>query len=223
MLKWICILEEGDYYIAAGADSHDALNNILAAKGYGTADGMDAEGNSGLAYVTDLGVEGDENGVDATTYAKSSETGNDITNQLEFADINKYEGAGGNSVTYVSRSNWTDTYPDEAAVLTLTDRMREDLSNSKPIEEDLSASMPSYGASDGLTLIALRGYDYDYEMWDVLLNQMTWDEQLSIVTRAYLGTPGPIESISLDAIKATDGPTGVNGSQGAVSFPSEGI
>lgn len=101
--------------------------------------------------------------------------------------------------------------------------MREDLSNSKPIEEDPSASMPSYGASDGLTLIALRGYDYDYEMWDVLLNQMTWDEQLSIVTRAYLGTPGPIESISLDAIKATDGPTGVNGSQGAVSFPSEGI
>ena len=217
------ILEEGDYYIAAGADSHDALNNILAAKGYGTADGMDAEGNSGLAYVTDLGVEGDENGVDATTYAKSSETGNDITNQLEFADINKYEGAGDNSVTYASRSNWTDTYPDEAAVLTFTDRMREDLSNSKPIEEDPSASMPSYGASDGLTLIALRGYDYDYEMWDVLLNQMTWDEQLSIVTRAYLGTPGPIESISLDAIKATDGPTGVNGSQGAVSFPSEGI
>ncbi len=80
----------------------------------------------------------------------------------------------------IQRHNWTDTYPDEAAVLTLTDRMREDLSNSKPIEEDPSASMPSYGASDGLTLIALRGYDYDYEMWDVLLNQMTWDEQLSI-------------------------------------------
>ena len=35
------ILEQGDYYLAVGTDSHDALNNILAKKGKTTVNGMD--------------------------------------------------------------------------------------------------------------------------------------------------------------------------------------
>ena len=40
------ILDAGDYYFAVGHDAHDALNNILAAKGKTVADGMTAEGDS---------------------------------------------------------------------------------------------------------------------------------------------------------------------------------
>ena len=37
------ILDEGDYYFTAAAGSHEAVNNILAAQGYTTADGMDSD------------------------------------------------------------------------------------------------------------------------------------------------------------------------------------
>ena len=36
------ILSDGDYYLAIGEDSHDALNNVLAAEGYTAANGMTA-------------------------------------------------------------------------------------------------------------------------------------------------------------------------------------
>ena len=37
------ILDAGDYYFTAAAGAHEAVNNILAAQGYTTADGMTAE------------------------------------------------------------------------------------------------------------------------------------------------------------------------------------
>ena len=42
------ILDAGEYYITAAADSHAAVNNILAAKGKGVSDGMTAAGNAEL-------------------------------------------------------------------------------------------------------------------------------------------------------------------------------
>ena len=45
------IIEAGDYYFTAATDSHNAVNNILAAKNYTVADGMDAEGNAELTYM----------------------------------------------------------------------------------------------------------------------------------------------------------------------------
>lgn len=34
MINKTYILEAGDYYLSVGLDAHDAVNNILAAKGY---------------------------------------------------------------------------------------------------------------------------------------------------------------------------------------------
>ena len=44
------ILDAGDYYLIAATDAHNAVNNVLAAKGYTTADGMDAEGNAAFSF-----------------------------------------------------------------------------------------------------------------------------------------------------------------------------
>ena len=38
------IVDPGDYYFALGNDSHDALNNVLAAQGKTTANGMEFRG-----------------------------------------------------------------------------------------------------------------------------------------------------------------------------------
>ncbi|MGN1021384.1 MAG: glycoside hydrolase family 3 N-terminal domain-containing protein [Aristaeellaceae bacterium] len=211
------ILEPGEYYLAIGASAHDALNNILALKGKTTLDGMDQEGNAAFARQV-----GQDIVLDTTTYAVSAETGEAITNRLDFADINKYEGRGDNAVTYVSRSDWTGTFPAAPVILTATEQMAADLLSMKALADDDGATMPTYGAANGLSLIMLRGEACDAELWDDLLDQMTWDEQADLVTLAGYGTRGA-SSVALPEIKAEDGPTGVVDSAESVSFPSEGI
>lgn len=211
------ILEAGDYYLAIGTSAHDALNNILARKGMTLADGMDAEGNAAFAAQI-----GQDITLDVTTYAVSAETGNEITNRLDFADINKYEGRGDNAVTYVSRSDWEGTFPKAAIELTVTEQMAADLQSMRAIIEEADAELPTYGAANGLSLIMLRGESYDAETWDDLLDQMTWEDQRNLVMLAGYGSKG-IASVSLPEIKTQDGPTGVVDSAEDVSFCSEGI
>ena len=75
------IMDAGDYYLALGNGAHDALNNILAAQGYTTEDGMDYDGDAALTYTWN------QEELDTTTYSVSS-TGAEITNQLEDMDLN---------------------------------------------------------------------------------------------------------------------------------------
>lgn len=211
------ILEPGEYYLAIGTSAHNALNNLLAYKGKTTQDGMDEDGNAALAVQV-----GQDIALDTTTYAVSAETGNPITNRLTFADINEYEGRGDNAVTYVSRKDWTGTFPTAPVVLTVTEQMVADLQSIRPVVEKAEAEMPVYGAANGLSLIMLRGEDFDAEVWDDLLNQMTWEEQANLVMLAGYGSRGAT-SVALPEIKAEDGPTGVVDSEESLSFPSEGI
>ncbi len=99
------IVDAGDYYFAVGENAHDALNNILVAKGKSTEDGMTYEGNA--EYVFSYTVEN----LDSTTYAVSQETGNEIVNQFDSADINYYDS----SFEYLSRRDWTGTWPSTYA------------------------------------------------------------------------------------------------------------
>ena len=75
------ILDAGDYYITAAENAHDAINNVLAAKGKTVADGMTADGDAAFATVyTPANTE-----TDTTTYAVDSRTGAAVTNQLDAA------------------------------------------------------------------------------------------------------------------------------------------
>ena len=94
------ILDAGDYYFTAAAGAHEAVNNILAAQGKTTADGMDAEA-TGNTQVWNLGE------LDKTTFAV--ENGVAVTNVADDADLNYWTGE--DTVTYLSRSDWEGTYP----------------------------------------------------------------------------------------------------------------
>ena len=116
------ILDAGDYYFTAATDAHNAVNNILAAKGYtveSTNGKMTADGNADLTYTWT------EDALDTTTYA-TSENGTEITNQLSCADPNLYEGVE-ETVTWLSRSDWNGTLPTETVKLTLTELLKKDL------------------------------------------------------------------------------------------------
>lgn len=213
------ILDAGKYYLAVGNGAHEALNNILALQGLTPAntDGrMDSVGNSALAAVCL-----DNPTLDKETYSTSVHTGNKITNKLSFADLNKYEGSN-TSVTYVSRSNWTGTLPTGKVSVAVTDKMFADLQREKAIPTTDGATMPTYGAKNGLNLAAMRGKAYDDEDWDKLLDQMTFEEQSYLLTNG-MYTTVVVESVGKPDTKDYDGPTGVVGSKGELSMPSEGI
>ena len=94
------ILDDGDYYFTAAAGSHEAVNNILAAQGYTTADGMDAEA-SGAVQTWNLAE------FDNTTYAVDN--GTEVTNVADDADLNYW--TEDDTVTYMTRQDWEGTYP----------------------------------------------------------------------------------------------------------------
>ncbi|MCD8295887.1 MAG: glycoside hydrolase family 3 C-terminal domain-containing protein [Clostridia bacterium] len=219
------ILDKGDYYLTAAKDAHDAVNNILAAKGYApgnTSGRMDAEGRKDLAE--DVLTQED---TDTAIYAKSAETGVKITNRLDNADVNRYEGSGTNSVTYVSRSNWSGTWPESAITLSIaTETMQKDLQSvtdaSQADTDEAGYAMPAYGASNGMTLIMLRGYDYDDGVWDRLLDQTTFAEQSRLITDG-LHLTNAVTSVAKPQTGDNNGPTSVTGSVTGYCMPSEGI
>lgn len=208
------LLDAGTYYLAAGKNAHDALNNILAAKGYTTADGMDETGNADLCSAIEVAEQ------DRTTYTVSAATGAEIRNRLNDADINSTVSAEGNLVTYVSRSNWIGTWPKEAIQLALTEAFEAELQSDH--EPESQGDMPTMGVDSGLSLISLRGKSYDDEAWDTLLDQMTFEDMNTLITTAYC-TTAQISSVSKPQTNEQDGPTYCKEGKTDSRFPCEGI
>lgn len=220
------VLEKGDHYLAFGTDAHDALNNILAAKAKNGAavssEKMTAEGDAEFVFCSHLGER------DETTYSLSQETGNRVRNRLDFADINRYEHRGNNSVTYVSRSDWEGTWPKAAVTLTLNDEMVADLGIHKELPTETEESMPVYGQDSGMSLAMLRSSEgnviaYDNPAWDTFLDQMTFEQQSMLLSNAAFQTVEMGPPFNKPPTKDNDGPTGVVGSLTGMSFPSEGV
>lgn len=215
------IVDAGDYYFAAGQDSHDALNHILAAKGKTKADGMTEDGQSGFTYKYA------QKEMDTDTYAFSAETGNEIKNQFKDADIRMYD----DEFAYLSRKNWTETWPTLYAdgELTASDELLKALEIS--YQENPDAEMPKFDTiSDEygeLTLAGLIGADYDDPRWNALLNQMSKEEIYNLVRKSGYLTMN-IDSISAPKTVDKDGPAGISatltgGNVSCMAYPSEMI
>lgn len=199
------ILDAGDYFFTAATDSHDAVNNILAAKGYtpeNTDGRMDAEGNALLTMVWNNPK------LDTTTYAVS-DNGTEITNQLSNADPNLNEGVE-EEVTFTSRNDWMGTMPsEEALVLTLTDALKAALQDVQYDPADYeTVEMPTLGADNGLKLVDMIGLDYNDPKWDELLDQLTFDEMVSLIGDSFHWTM-PVKSVEAPGTRDENGPQGL--------------
>ena len=218
------IVDAGDYYLTVGTDAHNAVNNILAAKGYTVEQGMDEAGNAAMTFrytQADL---------DSKTYAVSAATGTAIVNQFDGADLNRYTGSE-TKVTYLSRSDWTGTYPTATTVVRVTEQMAKDIANEYvPKTEDENGNpytMPTYNANNGLTMAMMKGLAYDDPAWDKLLDQMSFAEQEDIVINAFHNTKAA-NSISKPATVETNGPQGITdsffgGKKSGTAYPAEVI
>ena len=200
------ILDAGDYYLTVATDSHDAVNNILAAKGYTveSTDGcMDADGNAALTYRYT------QETFDDKTFAVA-ENGTPITNQLSLADPNLYEGTKGQNVTWLSRSDWEGTYPsNEQIVLQLTELLIKDLQQCRYDPADYEAvEMPTMGAENGIKLVDMMGLEYDDPKWQTLLDQLTFDEMVSLIGDSFHWRM-PAESVQAPGSRDENGPQGL--------------
>ena len=190
------IFEDGDYYLTAATDAHNAINNILVAKGY------DVDGNAALTYkyVNDT--------FDAKTYAYSA-NGTAITNQVSDTDLNYYEGDDSVEVTYLSRNNWNNTYPTEVIQIELTQQMIADLDALRYDSTDYeSIEMPTLGADSDVNLYHMIGLDYDDPKWDEILDQLTFEDMINLIGDAFHWTM-PIESINAPGSRDENGPQGL--------------
>lgn len=198
------ILSEGDYYIAIGDDAHDALNNVLAAKGAtGMVDvqGNPTEGTAAKAFHF-------TGSFDDETYRYSA-TGARVTNQFEDADVNYWYP---DLVTYLSRSDWQGTYPVQpVAGLTLNDEMIRILDGKiyeKPDNAPTVDSIPQ-GDQQGIMLITMKGLDYNDDLWETFISQMTIEEMAALIANNF-GTEA-VDSVGKPATPAGDGPDGIGG------------
>lgn len=202
------ILDDGDYYLTVATDAHNAVNNTLAAKGYtveSTEGRMDADGNAELSYKWT------QESFDATTYATSL-NGTEITAQLSESDINLYSGNGGQSVTYLTRNDWVGTFPTTITQLALTERMTLDLQDVQYDPADYEAvMMPTLGADNGMKLVDMVGKDFDDPSWDALLDQLTFDEMVSLIGDSFHWTM-PMASVNAPGTREENGPQGLTAS-----------
>ena len=230
------ILEDGDYYFTVGTDAHNAVNNILMAKKAAGEDvdesRMYGSGNAELAKKWTNGT------FDKETYSVSSATGNEITNLFEDADLNKYEGAGGQGVEYLTRNDWEGTFPKGAAVLRVTDDMWEDgltheESGRAAIAEEYKrlyysdvTEVPAMDTNGTRSIADMVEVNADDPAWNELISQMSYDELTDLICNGAYSTQ-PVSSIGMPGTRASDGPYGftkpLSGGGRGMCFPSESI
>ncbi len=220
------ILDAGTYYLALGRDAHDAVNNTLAAKGYtveNTQGRMDAQGDSSLVYAWE------QETLDTVTYATSL-NGTPITQQLSDADINLNDAVE-TTVTYLSRSDWEGTWPSRTVQINLNDKLVKALQDVLYDPADyLPVTMPRMGADNGLRLVDMIGLDYDDPQWELLLDQLTFDEMVSAIGDSFHWRM-PLESIQAPGTRDENGPQGLTASligsdasqMDATAFTSEDV
>lgn len=212
------IMDAGDYYLAAGTDAHNALNNILAAKGKTTADGMTENGNAALTAKHTVHSQ------DNTTYAKSAATDEKISNQFDDVDLTTYD----NSFTYLSRSDWTGSWPATyadgkwTASQKFLDALTIDTAQSEPEQKPTTdTDNPSYGK---LNASMLMDTDYADESWSALIGQMSVKELDQLVRIGGYATKS-VSSTQLPATTDKDGPAGISstlvGGESGMGYPSE--
>jgi len=216
------VLDSGNYYFTAGHDAHDALNNVLAAKGKTVQDGMTSDGDASLAKrFLELAQ------ADTTTYSTSSVTGAKITNALEEADVNHYE-----PYQYLSRADWKNTFPTpfkshswKASDSMLKDLSFYDVASDKEDDEKIDAFQFVSGSKDtALKVNDLIGAGLEDSRWDSLVNQLSYTQMTRLIRLGGYSTV-QIDRIGLPATVDKDGPSGISGTlvggASTMSWPAE--
>lgn len=199
------ILNAGDYYFTAAAGAHEAVNNILAAQGKTTADGMDAAGkNAVVSWKLDQ--------LDNTTFAIANNT--TVTNVADDADLNYWLPG---TVTYLTRQDW-NTFPINYNKLNLKiadspkkDQWIAEMRGETYTISDTGAAAeavpgPKFTASE-IGAEQLNNINDPY--WDKLVHAITIDEAVGAVIHGG-SRSDTLTNIDNPVVLQNEGPTGIS-------------
>lgn len=209
------ILDAGNYYLSVGDDAHDALNNVLAAKGAENLtdhDGKAVSGNADKAWKYTLDK------LDTESY-RYSDTGEEVNNKFTGSELfaSDYNEFVPDSITYLTRNNW-NTYPKTYSGLTVTDQMAK-VHNGQFLD-DIKAELDEipeksdfvngeYDENNIIKFYEMYGVDFDDPKWDTFINQLTLDQLAQYVCENF-GVRA-LSKFGLPRIYDQDGPDGVKG------------
>ena len=213
------IVDSGTYYFAQGTTAHEALNNILAAKGYTSEDGMTENGDN--AFVESFVIEKQ----DQETYSLSMATGEPITNAFEDVDIQYYD----DSYTYLSRTDWQGTWPEvymdgqwtapETLISDLAFYRGEDV-----IEDNSVMPVTELNSAENIYVSDMIGLSNDDPSWQSLMDQMSLSNMTRLVRLGGYATI-PVDAIGLPSTTDKDGPSGFSSSlipgRSGMAYPSQ--
>ena len=209
------VMTEGDYMFAVGRDAHDALNNILGTKGYGGL--VDQDGNSVSAKADTTYEWSMELDTEKYMYGEGDVTERvRVTNRFDKMDINYWEG---NDVTYLTRSDWANTFPTEQAEAYVLGEEMEILLQGDFYRKAADAPSTSEyaqgkqnnweGVDNGLPFVSMRNVDADNdEVWEKFIDQFSLDD-LVLMTGNYFGNNPIGDPINIPEKGGGDGCQGV--------------
>ena len=199
------ILDAGDYYFTAAAGAHEAVNNILAAQGKTTADGMDAAGSKAVvSWKLDQ--------LDNTTFAIANNT--TVTNVADDADLNYWLPG---TVTYLTRQDW-NTFPINYNKLNLKiadspkkDQWIAEMRGETYTISDTGAAAeavpgPKFTATE-IGAEQLNNINDPY--WDKLVHAITIDEAVGAVIHGG-SRSDTLTNIDNPVVIQNEGPTGIS-------------
>lgn len=144
----------------------------------------------------------------------------------EVAAQNHFDFAEG-KLTYLSRADQFANYKEALAAPSSYSMPADDKaqfvnnSNFEP-EENSDDQMPVTGAKNDISILDLRGAEYDDERWETLLDNLTIQEMVDMIALGGYQT-APAESIGKIATTDVDGPASLNNNftgVGSIGFPA---
>lgn len=193
------VLEAGNYWFATGNGAHDAVQAVLKEL---CPDSADLQPTGAVHQET----------LTADTYLTQS---NDVTirNQLNGANLNSLNA--GTQVTYLTRNDWANTFPESVSSLTATQDMIYMLGNAT-YNADVALvgydgpTTFTYGADTAVKAADLIGLDYDDPLYEQALDAMT----LKDLINQYIAYLEEIPSIVMPKENTSDSPLGIIGTIG---------
>ena len=213
------ILDQGNYYITAASNAHEALNAIIEAKTDSTPVLAEAKADSSTTVGSMVGIH-HQSAYDSTTYSKIGDN-SIIENQFTDSTLS--------DAKYLSRSDWSlmennglrygyaSDNNSKAEVggkqfeIEATDAMKDALKSFYSLNPDEGKSLVELvnGKGGDIDLIDLRGLEYDDPLWDKLLDQITAAELSKLIDECGYCSPA-VDSINKPKVNDLDGPAGLN-------------
>lgn len=149
--------------------------------------------------------------LDEKRYQTDDVTGADVV--ARFSDLDEYfddqaAAAGGGAPVLLTRNDMAGSFPvpardKTAASVGVTLSMYD-----AEAEDDGTATAPETGAENGVSLIDLRGRDFDDPLWDMLLDQLSPGDMVALVCT---NAGEKIDSVGKPATDWDDSPVAMGG------------